>query len=146
MIRDFENADRDKAVIWLSYYKSSCRMNDADKLKFIESIFDYLFFGVEPEFDEEKESNEILIAWDNVFPNLVKSRQCADRGSEGGKAGKGIPKPSMIGNKNASKQKLIKSQTKANQKPNKTNKDKDKDKEEEENNNPLSLSFINLKN
>lgn len=141
MIRDFESADRDKAVIWLSYYKSSCRMNDADKLKFLESIFDYLYFGIEPRFDEEKESNEILIAWDNVFPNLIKSRQCADRGSEGGKAAAGIPKPNMIGNKNASKQKPNKSQTKANQKLNKTNKDKDKEEEEEENYIPLSLIY-----
>lgn len=101
------------------------------QLQMYQAITRYMFNGIEPDFQGERNEITLLnIAWDLVLPTLDLSIKRAMAGS----MGRGIERPSMRGNQNASKGEENKAKTKQNQNKTKQKqnyKDKEKDKEKE---------------
>lgn len=67
----------DRILFWYSYYNLACIIdNKKERLRFYESIFDYAYFGFEPDYMKESEaSNQLKTAWLAVQPQLDTSIQ-----------------------------------------------------------------------
>jgi hypothetical protein len=117
---------------FLSYYDAYAALsNESDKVKFIDALMKYAFFGEEPDLPENLAPMFIL-----AKPNIEKSVKNALQGARNGKKG-GAPN----GNQNARK-KFAEEITTPGLNENKADKDKEKEKDMEygENNNPTSVS------
>ena len=80
-----------------NYYKGLYRLGSEErKARFALAIIEYMFLDKEPDFD--RMSDEAWV-WDMIEPNLKKSKTRISNGAEG----KGVSKPSLIGNSHARK-------------------------------------------
>lgn len=102
-----------------SYQNAIDRMpTDGAKLQMYQAITQYMFNGVAPDFQgEQLEIMALNIAWELVVPilNLSLKRSIA------GSMGRGVERPSMRGNQNASKGEENKAKSKQNQSKTKQN-------------------------
>ena len=111
------NEERNSFTFYLSFEKAIAKLDDKNQLSVYRSISRYSLFGEVPEVD-----GLAAIAWELIKPILDKSRIR----SENGRKARGVPKPNLIGNKNAKNE--------ANSKPNeaKTKQDRDRDRDRKE--------------
>lgn len=93
-----------------NYYELLDNLPREDKLIMLEAIVDYMFKGIEPDLNGLNKA-----IWINIKMPLDTSKNNAVNGFKGG-CPKGTKKPSMVGNKNASKD----NKTKPKQNRNKT--------------------------
>lgn len=95
----------DKGVISFRFFDSydeglsKCK-NDRQKLLFIETMLDFMFRDIEPEFNEDDADEFIVsILMTGMWPSLKKSKGT----SNGGKKTKGQDKPWLKGNDHSKK-------------------------------------------
>ena len=105
--------ERNSFTFYLSFEKAISRLDDKNQLSVYRSISRYSLFGENPEVD-----GLAAIAWELIKPILDKSRVR----SENGKKAKGVPKPNLVGNKNAKN----KAKTKLNEAESKQDRDRDR--------------------
>ena len=112
-----------------SYYTAyKALRKDSDKVKFIDAVMKYAFFGEEPELPEFLDS-----MFELARPNIDQSVKNALQGTVNGRKG-GAP----IGNQNARK-KSAEDETTHGLNQNKVDKDKEKDMEYGTQNNTVSI-------
>ena len=110
--------ERNSFTFYLSFEKAISRLDDKNQLSVYRSISRYSLFGESPEVD-----GLAAIAWELIKPILDKSRVR----SENGKKAKGVPKPNLVGNKNAKNE----AKTKLNEAESKQDRDRDRDRKED---------------
>lgn len=119
------NEERNSFTFYLSFEKAIAKLDDKNQLSVYRSISRYSLFGEVPEVD-----GLAAIAWELIKPILDKSRVR----SENGKKAKGVPKPNLIGNKNAeneAKTKLNEANSKQNEAKTKQDRDRDRDRDKD---------------
>ena len=111
--------ERNSFTFYLSFEKAISRLDDKNQLSVYRSISRYSLFGESPEVD-----GLAAIAWELIKPILDKSRVR----SENGKKAKGVPKPNLVGNKNAKNE----AKTKLNEAESKQDRDRERDRDRKE--------------
>ena len=117
--------ERNSFTFYLSFEKAIAKLDDKNQLSVYRSISRYSLFGEVPEVD-----GLAAIAWELIKPILDKSRIR----SENGRKARGIPKPNLVGNKNAENEansKLNEAKTKLNEAKTKQDRDRDRDRKED---------------
>ena len=111
--------ERNSFTFYLSFEKAIAKLDDKNQLSVYRSISRYSLFGENPEVD-----GLAAIAWELIKPILDKSRVR----SENGRKAKGVPKPNLVGNKNAKNE----AKTKLNEAESKQDRDRERDRDRKE--------------
>lgn len=107
-----DNTKRDRFTFFRSFQEVIERCEKDDQLKIYRGIVKFALDGEEPKFDNPT----LEMMWILIKPVLKISEVRRDAGSRG----KGVPRPSMLGNQNAAKQSKNKAKSKQKQNKNKT--------------------------
>lgn len=79
---DEDAAQVNSIAFFYSYYEASQMLEDAQRLRFYDSILEFAFEGVLPDFSDDV---TLRLAWTLVQPNVRKSIENHQNGKRGGR-------------------------------------------------------------
>ena len=73
-------------TFYKSFYEAIEKLEDRQRLKMYDAIFDFQFRGIEPDFESDPEDNILNIIWALILPNIKASNVKKIAGAKGAKA------------------------------------------------------------